>query len=63
MSSSHDQQRRSAAWDIGAGPRNYLMLVMTQVISSLAALSTIWLLTRLLGASGYGAEPIPFTTL
>ncbi len=54
MSSSHDQQRRSAAWDIGAGPRNYLTLVMTQVIGSLSSLVTVWLLTRLLGVGGYG---------
>lgn len=54
MSTSHDQQRRSAAWDINAGLRNYVTLVATQVVGSLAALATVWLLTRLLGANGYG---------
>jgi O-antigen/teichoic acid export membrane protein len=54
MSTSHDQQRRSAAWDVSAGPRNYVTLVVTQAASSLSALVTIWLLTQLLGASGYG---------
>lgn len=51
---SHDEQRRSAAWDVSAGPRNYVTLVVTQGASSLSALITIWLLTRLLGAGGYG---------
>jgi len=54
MSTSHDEQRRSVAWDVSAGPRNYVTLVMTQAASSFSALVTIWLLTRLLGASGYG---------
>jgi O-antigen/teichoic acid export membrane protein len=54
MSFGHDQHRRSAAWDIGAGPRNYVTLVVTQAANSLSALMTIWLLTRLLGANGYG---------
>lgn len=54
MSTSHDQQRRSATWDVSAGPRNYVTLLMTQAASSLSALITIWLLTRLLGAGGYG---------
>lgn len=54
MSTSHDQQRRSAAWDINAGLRNYAMLLVTQVVGSFSALATVWLLTRLLGASGYG---------
>ncbi|HMV51583.1 MAG TPA: hypothetical protein PKD31_27825, partial [Blastocatellia bacterium] len=54
MPISRDEQRRSAAWDVLAGPRNYLTLVFTQFISSLSALATVWLLTRLLGASGYG---------
>ncbi len=54
MPISRDEQRRSAAWDILAGPRNYLTLIVTQFISSLSALATVWLLTRLLGAGGYG---------
>lgn len=54
MSIRHDQQRRSVAWDVFAGPRNYLLLVGTQFLSSVAALLTVWMLTRLLGAEGYG---------
>lgn len=54
MPISHDQQRRSVAWDIFAGPRNYLLLVGTQLLSSLASLLTVWILTHLLGAEGYG---------
>lgn len=54
MSFGHDQHRRSAAWDIIAGPRNYLTLVLTQVFGSLAALVTVWLLSHLLGTTGYG---------
>lgn len=54
MSVSHDQQRRSVAWDVIAGPRNYVLLVGTQIFSSLSSLLTVWLLTRLLGAEGYG---------
>lgn len=50
----HDQQRRSVAWDVFAGPRNYLLLVGAQLISSLASLLTVWILTHLLGAEGYG---------
>jgi O-antigen/teichoic acid export membrane protein len=54
MSTSHDEQRRSVTWDISAGPRNYLTLVASQMIGSITSLLTVWLLTRLLGASGYG---------
>lgn len=54
MSIRHDQQRRSVTWDVFAGPRNYLLLVGTQFLSSLASLLTVWLLTQLLGAEGYG---------
>ncbi len=54
MSIRHDQQRRSVTWDVSAGPRNYLQLVGTQLLSSLASLLTVWILTRVLGAAGYG---------
>lgn len=54
MPISRDEQRRSATWDVLTGPRNYLRLIATQFIGSAAALVTVWLLTQLLGASGYG---------
>lgn len=47
--------RRNAAWDVGHGPRNFATLVAAQVASATLSLGAVWLATRLLGSTGYGA--------
>ncbi|HJQ38112.1 MAG TPA: oligosaccharide flippase family protein [Thermoanaerobaculia bacterium] len=47
--------RQSSTWDIRNAPANYAWLVVFQVASSLLSFATVWLITRRLGATGYGA--------
>jgi O-antigen/teichoic acid export membrane protein len=46
--------RRTADWDLRSGPKNYLILVGSQVISFLSSFAAIWLVTRTIGTEGYG---------
>jgi len=47
--------RRSADWDVRAAPGNYASLVAAQVLNALLAFAAIWLVTRLVGKTGYGS--------
>lgn len=51
---SEASKRRSATWDIGNAPRNYLSLVLSQAGSVFFAFASVWLITKVLGAEGYG---------
>ncbi len=53
-SASADELRRSASWDVRAGPRNYFALASSQVVSVMLAFLCTWIATRLLAAEGYG---------
>ena len=46
--------RQSANWDIENAPKNYISLVLTQAGSALFAFASVWLITKTLGAEGYG---------
>ena len=46
--------RRSANWDIANAPRNYLSLVIAQGGSAFFAFASVWLITKTIGAEGYG---------
>lgn len=46
--------RQSADWDIENAPKNYISLVITQAGSAAFAFASVWLLTKTLGAEGYG---------
>ncbi len=47
-------KRRSADWDISNAPKNYLSLVLTQAGSALFSFASVWLISKRLGAEGYG---------
>lgn len=47
-------KRQSSAWDIRNAPKNYFYLVVFQIGSALFSFASVWLLTRFLGADGYG---------
>ena len=47
-------ERQSSSWDIKNAPRNYFSLVAFQVGSAVFAFGSVWLITRFLGAEGYG---------
>lgn len=47
-------ERQSANWDIGNAPRNYLSLVLSQGGSVFFAFASVWLITKVIGAEGYG---------
>lgn len=49
-----NENRRSAAWDLVQGPKNYVSLVSAQVAAALLSFGSVWLATRYLGAEGYG---------
>jgi O-antigen/teichoic acid export membrane protein len=49
-----DSTRRDAAWDLLQAPKNYLGLLGAQVTGSLLSFVSVWLVTRYLGAGGYG---------
>lgn len=46
--------RRTAAWDLAAGPANYTVLVCSQGAALLCSLATTWLISRGSGAQGLG---------
>lgn len=46
--------RRTAAWDLAAGPANYTALVCSQGAALLCSLATTWLIARGLGVQGLG---------
>ena len=48
-------ERQTPAWDIRNAPSNYAWLVVFQIAGSLLSFASIWLITRRLGAEGYGA--------
>lgn len=48
-------ERRTVDWDLRQGPKNYLTLVAAQIASGLLSFISVWLATRLLGSTGYGA--------
>jgi O-antigen/teichoic acid export membrane protein len=48
-------ERQSANWDISNAPKNYLLLVLTQVASAFFAFASVWLITKYLGSEGYGS--------
>jgi O-antigen/teichoic acid export membrane protein len=48
-------ERRSASWDLRQGPKNYASLVAAQIASGALSFAAVWLATRLLGSTGYGA--------
>ena len=47
-------QRQSANWDIRNAPKNYTTLILAQGGSAFFAFATVWLITRMIGAEGYG---------
>jgi O-antigen/teichoic acid export membrane protein len=47
-------ERRSADWDFASAPRNYTSLVAAQVLNAALAFAAIWIVTRLVGKTGYG---------
>ncbi len=49
-----DSDRQSAAWDLAQAPRNYLTLVIAQILGGLASFASVWVVTKYLGATGYG---------
>jgi len=49
-----DNHRRDATWDLAQGSKNYVSLVSAQVASALLSFAAVWLVTRLLGSTGYG---------
>lgn len=46
--------RQSANWDIENASKNYLSLVLAQAGSAFFAFASVWLITKTLGAAGYG---------
>lgn len=50
-----DNHRRDTTWDLAQGPKNYAALVGAQVASAVLSFAAVWLATRLLGSTGYGA--------
>ncbi len=46
--------RRQAAWDVRQGPKNYAALVGAQFASAILSFAAVWLITHLLGPTGYG---------
>ena len=46
--------RRDASWDLREGPKNYVVLVSTQVASAVFSFLAVWIATRQLGPAGYG---------
>jgi len=51
---SNISERQTSDWDVRAAPGNYAALVLTQGGSALASFASIWILTRVLSAGGYG---------
>jgi len=51
---SVEDERRAPEWDLRFGFRNYRALIVSQLLSSVLAFGSVWLLTRYLGADGYG---------
>ena len=47
-------ERQSSTWDIRNAPRNYISLVVFQAGSAFFSFASVWLITRYLGAQGYG---------
>jgi O-antigen/teichoic acid export membrane protein len=47
-------ERQSANWDIENAPKNYISLVLAQGASAFFAFASMWLITKTLGAEGYG---------
>lgn len=52
--SEPNSARQRSSWDISNAPRNYLSLVVYQVLSAAFSFATVWLITRHLGSEGYG---------
>ena len=50
-------ERQVSGWDIRNAPRNYVSLILFQVLSAALSFGTVWLITRpeRLGREGYGA--------
>jgi O-antigen/teichoic acid export membrane protein len=49
-----DANRQDAGWDLLQAPKNYLALLSAQLTGSLLSFASVWLVTRYLGAGGYG---------
>lgn len=47
-------ERQSSDWDIRNAPRNYAWLVISQLASALFSFASVWLITKTIGAEGYG---------
>jgi O-antigen/teichoic acid export membrane protein len=47
-------ERQSANWDIENAPKNYISLILAQGGSALFAFASVWLITKTIGAEGYG---------
>jgi O-antigen/teichoic acid export membrane protein len=54
LNNSDASTRQSANWDIENAPKNYISLVLSQGGSALFAFASVWLITKILGAEGYG---------
>lgn len=51
---SSEKDRRTSEWDISAGPKNFLLLVIFQFGMAAFSVLSVWLATKYLGAQGYG---------
>ena len=47
--------RQNSSWDIRNAPKNYVWLIATQALLAIFSFASVWLVTRYLGAEGYGA--------
>lgn len=47
-------ERQNASWDIQNAPKNYISLVLAQGATAFFSFASIWLITKTLGAEGYG---------
>ena len=50
--------RRSANWDLTNAVRNYSTLIVSQAAASFFSFASVWILTKNIGADGYGATYI-----
>lgn len=50
-----ESDRRSSNWDVRNAPTNYISLALLQVASAAFSFATVWVITKKLGADGYGS--------
>jgi len=51
---AHATDRQSTDWDIKNAPKNYASLVVAQGGTALFSFASVWILTKFVGAEGYG---------